>query len=84
VKELNKLIEDLKVEIENLGKRSGITDVSITNRIQEIEERTTGVEETVEEIDTTVKKFKTKQNKKQNKTNKQKTPNPNHPGNSVH
>jgi uncharacterized coiled-coil protein SlyX len=43
--------------MENLGKRSGITDVSITNRIQEIEERISGLEDTVEEIDTTVKKF---------------------------
>ena len=69
MKELNKVIQDLKVEVEtikktqmeanlemeNLGKRSGITDVSITNRIQEIEERISGVEDTVEEIDTTVK-----------------------------
>jgi uncharacterized coiled-coil protein SlyX len=69
VKELNKAIQDLKVEVEtikktqmvanlemeNLGKRSEITDVSITNRIQEIEERISGVEDTVEEIDTTVK-----------------------------
>jgi hypothetical protein len=52
VKELNKVIQDLKVEIEtikkteveanleteNLEKRSGITNVSITNRIQEIRE----------------------------------------------
>jgi hypothetical protein len=29
---------------ENLGMRSGITDVSITNRIQEIKERISGVE----------------------------------------
>ena len=69
VKELNKVIQDLKVEVEtikktqmeanlemeNLGKRSGITDVSITNRIQEIEERIPDVEDTIEEIDTTVK-----------------------------
>jgi hypothetical protein len=47
VKELNKVIQDLKVEVEtikktqmeanlemeNLEKRSGVTDVSITNRI---------------------------------------------------
>ena len=52
MKELNKAVKDLKVavetikktqmeanlEMENLGKRSGITDISITNRIQEIEE----------------------------------------------
>ena len=42
--------------MENLGKRSGITNVSITNRIQEKEEeRISGVEDTIEEIDTTVK-----------------------------
>jgi cell fate (sporulation/competence/biofilm development) regulator YmcA (YheA/YmcA/DUF963 family) len=52
VKELSKVIKDLKAEVEtikktqmeaslemeNLGKRSGITNVSITSRIQEIEE----------------------------------------------
>ena len=52
VKELNKEIQDLKVEVEtiknpqmeanvemkNIGKRSGFTDVSITNRIQNTEE----------------------------------------------
>jgi hypothetical protein len=69
VKELNKVIQDLKVEeetikktqmvanleMENLGKRSGFIDVSITNRIHEIEERILGIENMVEEIDTTVK-----------------------------
>jgi esterase/lipase len=53
VKEFNKVIQDLKVEVEtikktqmkaslemeNLGKRSGITDVTITNRLQDKEER---------------------------------------------
>ena len=39
------------LEMENLGKRSGITDISITNRIQEIEEKISGVEE----IETSVK-----------------------------
>jgi uncharacterized coiled-coil protein SlyX len=43
------------LEIENLGKRSGVIDVSITNRIQEIEERIPGAEDTIENIDTTVK-----------------------------
>jgi len=52
VKELNKTIQNLKtkietikksqrettLEIENLGKRSGVIEASITNRIQEIEE----------------------------------------------
>lgn len=54
MKELNKVVQDLKMkveaikktqmeanqEMENLGKRLGITDVSIANRIQKIEERT--------------------------------------------
>jgi predicted nucleic acid-binding Zn-ribbon protein len=69
VKELNKTIQDLKIEIktikksqrettlevENLGKRSGVIDMSITNRIQEIEERISGAEDTIENIDTTIK-----------------------------
>jgi hypothetical protein len=45
------------MELENLGKRSGIADVSITNRIQEREERISGVEDTIEEIDTQSKKI---------------------------
>jgi uncharacterized coiled-coil protein SlyX len=44
-----------KLEMEDLGKWSGITDVSIDNRIQEIEERISGVEDTIENIDTNVK-----------------------------
>jgi predicted nucleic acid-binding Zn-ribbon protein len=62
VKELNKTIQDLKMEIEtikksqretileteNLGKRSGVIDAGITNRIQEIEERISSVEDTIE------------------------------------
>jgi uncharacterized coiled-coil protein SlyX len=69
VKELNKIIQDLKMEIEtiktsqrettlgikNLRKRSRVIDTSITNRIQEIEERLSGAEDTIENIDTTVK-----------------------------
>ena len=64
-----KTIQDLKMEIEtirksqretalqleNLGKRSGVIDASIINRIQEIEERISGAEDTIENIDTTVK-----------------------------
>jgi hypothetical protein len=72
---MNKIIQDIKMEIEiikksqrettleieTLGKRSGIIDASITNRTQEIEERISGVEDTLGNIDTTVKenaKFK--------------------------
>ena len=60
-KEMNKTIQDLKVEIEtvkksqretaleleNLGKRLGVIDASITNRIQQIEERLSGAEDTI-------------------------------------
>jgi uncharacterized coiled-coil protein SlyX len=42
-------------EIENLGKRSGVTDASISSRIQEIEERISGAEDTIENIETKVK-----------------------------
>ena len=69
VKELNKTIQDLKIEIKtikkpqreitlelkNLGKRTGVIDASIINRMQEIEERISGAEDTIENIDTTVK-----------------------------
>jgi predicted nucleic acid-binding Zn-ribbon protein len=69
VKELNKTIQDLKLEIEtikksqrettleieNLGNRSGVIDASISNRIQEIKERISGAEDTIENIDTTIK-----------------------------
>ena len=41
--------------MENLSKRTGTTDTSITNRIQEMEERIAGLEDRIEEIDTSVK-----------------------------
>ena len=69
VKELNKTIQDLKMEVETmkksqrettpeieiLGKRSGTIDASITNRIQEMEERISGAEESIGNMDTTIK-----------------------------
>ena len=69
MKELNKITQDLKRQIETLnqaqrdttlemeipGKRSGVTDASITNRIQETEERISGVEGGMENIEATVK-----------------------------
>jgi hypothetical protein len=68
MKELNKTVQELKMEIETikktqmeatlvmdtLGKRSGATDASITNTIQEIE-RISGMEVTIENIDMVVK-----------------------------
>jgi wobble nucleotide-excising tRNase len=43
------------LEIENLGKKSGAIDESITNRIQEIEKKLSGAEESIENIDTMIK-----------------------------
>jgi putative N-acetylmannosamine-6-phosphate epimerase len=71
VTELNKTIQDLKrevdtiketqseamVEIETLGKKSGTIDVSINNRIQEMEERTSVAEDSIENIGTTIKEY---------------------------
>jgi hypothetical protein len=60
--DLNVEIEEIKktqtegiLEVENLGKRKGTTDTSITNKIQRIKGNILGVEDTVEEIDTSVK-----------------------------
>jgi cell division protein FtsL len=67
--ELNKTIQDLKrevetikktqsetmLEIENLGKKSETIDVSISNRIHEMEERISGTEDSIENFGTTVK-----------------------------
>jgi wobble nucleotide-excising tRNase len=41
--------------MENLEKKPVAIDASITNRIQEIEERISGAEDTTENIDTTIK-----------------------------
>jgi chromosome segregation ATPase len=69
VKELNKTIQYVKteggkikksqretnLEIEKLRKRLGVTDVSITNRIKEIEEKVSGAEDSIKNIDTIIK-----------------------------
>ena len=43
------------LEIGNIGKKSGVIDVSTNNRIQEIEERISCAEYTIENTDKTVK-----------------------------
>jgi prefoldin subunit 5 len=67
--ELNKTIQYLKrevdtikktqseatLEIETLGKKSGTIDVSISNRIQEMEKIISGTEDSIENISTTIK-----------------------------
>ena len=41
--------------METLGNISGNIDVSISNRIQEMEERISGAEDSIENIDTSIK-----------------------------
>jgi chromosome segregation ATPase len=67
--ELNKNIEDIKrevdtikktqseatMELEILKKKSGTIDVSISNGIQEMEERISVAEDSIENISTTIK-----------------------------
>ena len=69
MKELNKTIQDLKLdiktlkksqrettlEIENLGKILIVIDASIINRIKEIEEKISDAEDTTENMDNIVK-----------------------------
>jgi hypothetical protein len=55
IETIKKTQREATMEMENLGKRSGATDASITNRILEIEERMSGVEDTIKDIDTLVK-----------------------------
>jgi uncharacterized coiled-coil protein SlyX len=43
------------MDLENLEKRQGLIDTSISNRIQEMEERISGTEDTIENIYTSVK-----------------------------
>ena len=55
VETIKKTQMEANLEMENLGKRSGITDVRIVNRIQEREERISSVANTVEVLYITVK-----------------------------
>jgi hypothetical protein len=55
IETITKSQKETTLEIENLGKRSEVIDASITNIIQEIEERILGTEDTIENVDKTVK-----------------------------
>jgi uncharacterized coiled-coil protein SlyX len=55
VETIKKSQRETTPEIENLGKKSGAIDVSIINRIQEVEERISGAEDTIENINTAIK-----------------------------
>ena len=43
------------LEVETLGKKSGTIDASISNRIQEIEERIPGAEDSIGNMGTTIR-----------------------------
>jgi hypothetical protein len=55
VETIKKSQRETTLEIEILGKKSGTMDASISNRIQEIEERISGAEDYIENMDTTIK-----------------------------
>jgi hypothetical protein len=55
IETIKKSQKETTLEIENLEERSGVIDASLTNRIQEMEERISGAEDTIENIDTTAK-----------------------------
>jgi cell division protein FtsL len=69
INNVNKTIQDLQrevdtikktqseatLEMETLGKKSGTIDASISNRIQEMEERISGAEDSLGNIGTTIK-----------------------------
>ena len=52
---IKKTLKETTLEVENLKKRSGVTDASISNRLQEMEERISGVKDNIENIDKTVR-----------------------------
>ena len=80
IKQVIETVQDLKTEMEsmkksqvegrlsmeNLGKRTETSETSITNRIQEIEERISDSEDTIEKINAL-----TKENSKSNKLSSQ-------------
>ena len=51
---IKKSQRETTLEIENQGKKSEAIDASITNRIEEIEERISDAEDSIENMDTTI------------------------------
>ena len=54
VKTIKKTQSETTLEIETLGKKSGTIYASISNRIQEMEERISGAEDSIENMGTTM------------------------------
>ena len=61
VETIRKTPNETALEVETLGKKSGTIDASISNRIQEMEERISGAEDSIE---TRAKQSKKMQNSK--------------------
>ncbi len=55
VETVKKTQRETTLEVETLGKKSGTIDVSISNRIQEMEERISGAEVSIGNMDITIK-----------------------------
>jgi chromosome segregation ATPase len=55
VETIKKTQSEAMLEIETLGKKSGTIDASISNRIQEMEERISGAEDSIKHISKTIK-----------------------------
>ena len=55
VETIKKTQRETTLEMEILGKKSGNIDMSISNRIQEMEEKISGSEDSIENISTTIK-----------------------------
>ena len=50
-----KTLKETALEVEILKKKSGVTDASISNRLQEMEEKISGATDNIENIDKTVR-----------------------------
>jgi chromosome segregation ATPase len=57
VETINKTQSKATLEIKTLGKKSGTIDSSISNRMQEMEDRISGAEDSIENIGTTIKEY---------------------------
>jgi hypothetical protein len=57
VETIKKTHREKTLEIETQGKKSGTIATSISNRIQEMEERISGAEDSIGNMNTTIKKM---------------------------
>jgi hypothetical protein len=55
IQTIKKIQRETIPEMENLGKRSGATDVGISNRIEEVEKRISCIEDNIHNISTSTK-----------------------------